>query len=309
MNIFQNVEQIPKDKNTVLTVGTFDGVHTGHQILLNEVRNHSIKLSARSLVITFAPHPRIVLKPDEPFFLLTTIEEKTELIKKLGIQNLLIIDFNNDFSQIRFDDFIKNIIVDKIGISEFVIGYNHHFGKDREGNILQLTELSQKYEFSILNISEHLEYGNSVSSSKIRNLLENGDIQNSNLSLGRSYEIKGEVVVGKKLGRQLGYPTANIKTDDKNKLVPKVGVYFVTVTIDNKTYNGMMNIGHRPTVTNEKEIIPEVHILDFDEDIYGKIISVNFLERLRDEIKFDSIEKLILQLNADKKICKMKIIK
>lgn len=307
MNIYYNIDQVPKKKNTVLTVGTFDGVHTAHQKLLNEVRYHAIDRGGRSLVITFDPHPRLVLNPDQDFPLLTTTEEKIELIGNLGIQNLLIINFTKEFAQTTFSDFIEKIIVDKIGITEFVIGYNHQFGKNREGNKNSLLELSKKLGFSTFNIPQHIESGIAVSSSVIREALLNGELEKANIALGREYDIKGTVIEGRKIGKTIGFPTANLKIDHTKKLIPKTGVYFVSVQFDNTSYIGLMNIGKRPTISNEEEIVPEVHIINFDQDIYGKFLKVKFKERIRDEIKFDSLESLTEQIKKDKEYVLRKI--
>ena len=300
MNIFRNIDEIKFDKQTVLTLGTFDGIHLGHQQIIKRVIECSEENKLRNLIITFHPHPRKVINPEMQLKLLTTNEEQINILEKLGVQNLFIINFTKEFSQLTPDEFIKNYLVDKIGLSRIVIGYDHHFGKGRGGDVEFLLAAGKKYDFEILQIQPFIIDDEPVSSTKIRAALEAGDINKVNKMLGRYYSFSGVVVEGDKRGRELGYPTANIKLSDEDKMLPQIGIYAVLVEIDGIEHKALLSIGKRPTFYNDGKVVPEVYIYDFNNDIYGKEIKVNLIQKLRGEEKFNSAEELIRQMNIDK---------
>ncbi|MBI5660581.1 MAG: bifunctional riboflavin kinase/FAD synthetase [Ignavibacterium album] len=300
MNIFRDINEIKFDKRSVLTLGTFDGIHLGHQQIIKKVIDCSEKEDLRNLIITFHPHPRKVINPELNLKLLTTSDEQIEIFRQIGVANLLIINFTKEFSQLTPEKFIKNILVDKIGFSRIVIGYDHHFGKGRGGDVEFLKSCSEKYDFKVLQIQPFFIENEPVSSTKIRTAIETGDINKANKMLGRTYSFSGVVVEGDKRGRALGFPTANIKLNDEDKLLPQIGIYAVTVEIGSNLHKALLSIGKRPTFYNEGSIIPEVYIYDFNDDIYGKEIKVNVIHKLRGEEKFNSAEELIRQMNIDK---------
>ncbi|MCL6493230.1 MAG: bifunctional riboflavin kinase/FAD synthetase [Ignavibacterium sp.] len=300
MNIFRDIDEIKFDKQTVLTLGTFDGIHLGHQQIIKRVIECSEENKLRNLIITFHPHPRKVINPEMQLKLLTTNEEQINILEKLGVQNLLVINFTKEFSQLTPDEFVKNYLVDKIGLSRIVIGYDHHFGKGRGGDVEFLLAAGKKYDFEILQIQPFIIDDEPVSSTKIRAALEAGDINKVNKMLGRYYSFSGVVVEGDKRGRELGYPTANIKLSDEDKMLPQIGIYAVLVEIDGIQYKALLSIGKRPTFYNDGKVVPEVYIYDFNNDIYGKEIKVNLIQKLRGEEKFNSAEELIRQMNIDK---------
>lgn len=300
MNIFRNINEIKFDRQTVLTLGTFDGIHLGHQQIIKRVLKCSEENKLRNLIITFHPHPRKVINPEMQLKLLTTNEEQISILEKLGVQNLFIVNFTKQFSQLTPDEFIKNYLVDKIGLSRIVIGYDHHFGKGRGGDVEFLLESGKKYDFEVLQIQPFIIDSEPVSSTKIRTALEVGDINKVNKMLGRYYSFSGVVVEGDKRGRELGYPTANIKLSDEDKMLPQIGIYAVLVEIDGIEHKALLSIGKRPTFYNDGKVVPEVYIYDFNNDIYSKEIKVNLIQRLRGEEKFNSAEELIRQMNIDK---------
>lgn len=300
MKIFRNIDEIKFDKQTVLTLGTFDGIHLGHQQIIKRVLECSEENKLRNLIITFHPHPRKVINPEMQLKLLTTNEEQISILEKLGIQNLFIVNFTKQFSQLTPDEFIKNYLVDKIGLSRIVIGYDHHFGKGRGGDVEFLLVSGKKYGFEVLQIKPFIIDNETVSSTKIRAALEVGDLKKVNKMLNRYYSFSGVVVEGDKRGRELGYPTANIKLSDEDKMLPQNGIYAVLVEIDGIEYKALLSIGKRPTFYNDGKVVPEVYIYDFNNDIYGKEIKVNLIQKLRGEEKFNSAEELIRQMNIDK---------
>ncbi|MHB1686504.1 MAG: bifunctional riboflavin kinase/FAD synthetase [Ignavibacteriaceae bacterium] len=299
MEIFYSLSEVTKDKNTVLTLGTFDGIHPGHQKIIEKVVAEAARSNSRSFLITFDPHPRTVVSNNGDIKLLNTLHEKIEIIKNLGIQNILVINFTKEFSQISSEEFVKKYIVDSIGVKEIVIGHNHHFGKGRGGDEQALREMGKEFGFLVSTVDAVLQNGVVVSSTKIRNALVSGDVKLANSFLNRFYSFSGTVVKGDKRGRLLGFPTANIDLDDKNKLLPALGIYAVEFILDGKKNFGVMSIGKRPTFYNEGIITTEVYILDFDEDIYGKYVTVNTVERIRGEEKFSSADELIKQMKKD----------
>lgn len=286
----------------VVTIGIFDGVHRGHKSLLDYLVLQAKKIKGDSVVITFFPHPRLVLDTNTAnLSCLTSIEEKKVLLEKAGINHLIIIKFDKKFSEISACDFVKTILVEKVGTRHLIIGYNHHFGRRGEGDYKTIKDCAESYDLKVDQVQGfHTEEG-AISSSRIREALLNGKIEVANRWLGYEYSITGIVVEGRKIGRELGFPTANIQPDFKYKLVPVNGVYFVKVRIDETVYHGILNIGTNPTVNNNIELRSiEVYILDFKDDIYGETVTVIFRKRLRDELKYDTVEQLVNQMNIDK---------
>lgn len=300
MKIYHTPDDFARLAYAVVTSGTFDGVHLGHQKILTRLKEFAEKNSGETVVITFWPHPRLVLTPeDQSLKLLNTFEEKARLLKDQGIQHLVRIPFTKEFSQLSSADFIRNILVEKIGTRKLVIGYDHHFGKNREGSFEQLKVDGPRYGFEVEEIPKQDIDHVTVSSSKIRSALEAGDVDAAEHLLGRPYSLAGRVVKGDKLGRVLGYPTANIDIDSHYKLVPAEGIYAVTVTHAGKDYSGMLYIGTRPTVAGAKKSI-EVNIFNFDKEIYGEELKVAFERQLRTDSKFKDLEALKIQMDKDK---------
>lgn len=300
MKVYRSIHDLPKIKNAIVTQGTFDGVHAAHKIIINRLKELALQNEGETVVITFDPHPRLVLYPHENNLkLLHTLDEKIEALDKAGIDHLVIIPFTKEFSKLSSTQFIRDIIVNQIGTKILVIGYNHRFGKNREGSFEHLRKFSPLYGFEVVEISEQEVDEVAVSSTRIRKALEVGDIKTANKYLGRNYEIQGTVLHGKKLGRTIGFPTANIHVSDKNKLIPNDGVYAVNIFVNNKKYCGMLNSGYRPTVDGKNHSI-EVHLFDFDEDIYNQFITIQYVDKIREEIKFENLDSLKNQLEKDK---------
>ena len=299
MKIFHSINEFHSDKKTILTLGTFDGVHIGHAAILKKLTQNTADGKFESAVLTFFPHPRMVLQGKSDLKLLNTINEKIDLLEKIGIENLIIHPFDANFSQLSAEEFVKTVLVDQLHIQKIIIGYDHRFGKNRTANIDDLTAFGLKYVFEVEQISAQEINDISISSTKIRTALEDGEINLANEYLGYSYFLSGNVVKGKQLGRTIGFPTANIELEEAYKLVPKNGVYIVAAEIDGKSVYGMMNIGFNPTVQGKKRTI-EVHFFDFDLDIYNRHIRVAILQRIRSEEKFESVEFLKIQLGKDK---------
>ena len=300
MRIFRGLENIQKIQNAVVTQGTFDGVHLAHKIILSKVKQLAKDKNGESVVMTFEPHPRMVLKPNtHDLKLLTTLDEKIELLRNEGIQNLIVIPFTIELSQLHSQEFIKEILVDKIGTKTLVIGYDHRFGKNREGSFEHLKNYSKDYGFEVEEVSEQLVDEIAVSSTKIRNALNEGKITIASKYLGRNYLISGTVVKGRQLGRTIGYPTANVLINSEHKLIPCDGVYAVKVIANSNSFGGMLNIGNNPTVEGKGRSI-EVNIFDFSEDIYNQSISIVFVNKLREEEKFNGLDALKTQLEKDK---------
>jgi len=300
MDVIFGFDEILKDTNSFVTIGTFDGLHAGHKRIIEKLKEKAALTGGRSVVITFDPHPRTLFQSADPVKLLTSLDEKIELFGKTGIDVLWIIKFTREFASLTSEEFVKTHLVDKLGVKEIIIGHDHRFGKGRDGDEAKLKEIGAKYGFSVTPVEAVEVNGQTASSSKIRKALTEGELKLANAFLGRNYSLRGEVVVGEKRGRTLGFPTANVGNIAPGKLIPANGVYAVKVIIEGEEYNGVINIGRRPTFNTNDEIIPEVHILDFNSDIYGKKIEVVFVERLRGEIKFSSKEELIKQINEDK---------
>jgi riboflavin kinase / FMN adenylyltransferase len=300
MRIYHSIDDFTKLNYAVVTSGTFDGVHLGHQKIISRLKEVAEKSKGETVVITFWPHPRLILKPeDNTLKLLNTFEEKAELLKQQGIQHLLRIPFTKEFSQITSKEFITNILVNIIGTKKLVIGYDHRFGNNREGSFEQLKISGPAYGFDVEEIQRQDVDHVAVSSSKIRKAIEEADLETATHLLGRPYSISGQVVRGDKLGRVLGYPTANIDLDSRLKLIPADGIYAVTVQHEHSIFKGMLYIGNRPTVNGTKRAI-EVNIFDFNKEIYGETLTVYFHQLIRSDSKFQDLEALKLQLHQDK---------
>ena len=302
MKVYTDLSSFTKEKNVVVTVGSFDGLHKGHIKIIGELLRVSREINDSSVLLTFEPHPRQVVSKDFDFKILTTLSEKKAILEKVGLDNLIVQNFTHEFSQMSSDEFIKKILVDHIGVSHIVVGHDHRFGKDRLGDAEKLKEHGRKFNFGVTSVPAETINGEIISSTIIRKALFDGDIEKANLFFGRSYSFGGVVVKGTQRGRTLGFPTANIMLNDPRKAVPKKGVYAVTCICRNEKLTGIMNIGIRPTFENRTELVIEVHLFNFNKNIYGEKISVNFIKRLRDERKFESKEELIHQIELDKQI-------
>lgn len=288
----------------VVTIGTFDGVHLGHQQIISRLQEIAQKRGGETVIFTFHTHPRLVTAPNETNLrLLTTLKEKTKLFEQYGIDHLVVYQFNKAFSELSNSEFVENILVKQMRTHCLVVGYDHKFGKNREGDFDYLQRCATKFNFEIEKLDVLTVEKDSVSSTKIRHALENGMIEKANRYLGYRFTLHGTVVDGKQLGRKLGFPTANIEASDKHKIIPGYGVYAVKINIENKVHNGMLNIGTRPTFNNNADNRSiEVNIFDFNDNIYGKEITLEFVGKIRDEQKFDGIESLVAQLQKDKKM-------
>lgn len=300
MNIFNTIHEFSSAARTIVTLGTFDGVHKGHRTILDKLLKNSRTSGTESVVLTFFPHPRMVLQQDSGIKLLNTIDEKALLLEQAGIDNLIIHPFDHAFSRLTAEEFVKGILVDKLNISKIIIGYDHRFGRNRTATIHDLVRYGEQYGFEVEQITALEVNEVSVSSTKIRNALDAGDIATANTFLGYPYLISGTVVQGRQLGRTLNFPTANIAVAESYKLIPAGGVYAVSSVIGSKNVMGMMNIGTNPTVTENGAQTIEVNYFDFNEDLYGQQIHVNIHARLRDEVKFASVDELKAQLEKDR---------
>lgn len=300
MKIFNHISDCKNLKNPVLTLGMYDGVHIGHQKIIQKLNQIADEIGGESVLLTFEPHPRITLnKGADSLQLITTLDEKIELLEKYGLKTLILHPFTKEFSQLSSTDFVKDLLVDEIGIHSIVIGYDHHFGKNREGNFEQLSQLSKELDFECVKIDEVQSDGDHISSTQIRNALLEGNLSFANKGLGRNYSLNGKVIHGDKLGRTLGFPTANLQVE-KYKLIPANGVYVVKVHLKDETFKGLLSIGTRPTITDSNEKRAEVYILDFDREIYDEELKIEFFHKIRNDIKFDSVEALVKQMNQDK---------
>lgn len=304
IKVFRDISEIKKEADTAVTIGTFDGLHVGHQHILDVLIEKASKNGCRTFVVTFEPHPRLVLAKESGIKILTPIEEKIKVFENSGIENLLILNFTKEFSQQTSVEFIEKLIIEKIGAKEIVIGYDHKFGKDRGGDENTFRDLSDKYDFNVTVVPAKKINGEIVSSTKIRHALNEADLDKVYAYLNRNYFFYGKVVKGAGRGRTLGFPTANVELFNNKKLIPKSGVYAVRCYLNEAVHFGVMNIGVRPTFENLDETVIEVHIFNFNEDIYGENIEIEFLKRIRDEKKFNSKEELIEQIEKDKKEAK-----
>lgn len=301
MKVYESIEKFSGAKNPAVTIGTFDGVHLGHQKIIQQLKEGAETIKGESVILTFYPHPRLVLFPDdEDLKLLNTEEEKKELLEKFGVEHLIVHPFTKKFSRITYTEYVRDILVNKLKTKKLIIGYNHHFGRNREGTFQKLKALAPIYKFELERIPAQDINKIEISSTKIRKALQGGDIKTANKFLGYEYSIKGKIVKGKGLGKELGYPTANMQINDKHKQIPADGIYAVTVEQENKMYNGMMSIGFNPTVNGGDKKSMEVNIFDFDKEIYGENIRVFFKQKLRDEKKFENMEALKKAIDGDK---------
>ena len=294
------LKDVEREPNSVITVGTFDGVHAGHRVLMNTVLEKARERNARSVIVTFDPHPREILNPgDKGIKLLTTLQERCEALEEIGIDQLLVIPFDRDFSLLSAEEFVRDIIYQRVGVSEFVIGYDHHFGHDRKGTIETVERLGKTLGFDTYVVSRQEVGHETVSSTAIREAIgSEGDMEKATEMLQRRYRLSGTVMHGDKRGEKIGFPTANIKPEEPRKIIPKEGVYAVKARIGEDKWNGMMNIGTRPTFDGKERTL-EVHLFEFDEKIYGKVVEIIFFKRIRDEIKFDCVDELTTQLQKD----------
>ncbi|MET3500870.1 riboflavin kinase/FMN adenylyltransferase [Mucilaginibacter rubeus] len=300
MRVYNNIDEFTAVNNAVVTIGTFDGVHLGHRKIISGIKELAESTGGETVILTFFPHPRMILHPeDESLKLITTIAEKAELMERIGVDHLIITPFSRDFSNQSAESYIRDVLVNKIGTKKIVIGYDHRFGKDRQGGFEDLQRLSPVYGFDVVEIPEQDINEVAISSTRIRNALLSGDIHLANAFLGYPFFITGKVVRGDQIGRQLGYPTANIVVEEKYKLIPCDGIFAVTVIIADQKYKGMAYIGSRPTVNGLTRNI-EVNIFDFNEEIYNQTIRMEFHHYIRGDVKFSSLEELKMQLAQDK---------
>jgi len=301
VKVYNSIEEFSTSNKTAVTTGTFDGVHTGHKVIIDQLKRAAEKIGGESVILTFFPHPRMVLYPDDSDLrLLNTINERIKMLEKSGIDHLIVHPFSKEFSRLSSTEFVRDILVNQLNVATLVIGYDHHFGRNREGSFKHLQELAPLYDFKVEEISAQEIQQVNISSTKVRTSLLNGEILAANQFLGYNYFIKGTVVDGEKTGRTIGFPTANIKINEWYKLIPTNGVYAVKVNIEGNIFNGMLNIGNRPTLNENDTSTIEVNIFNFDKEIYGQEIEIEFFERIRDEQKFDNITALKEQLKIDK---------
>jgi riboflavin kinase/FMN adenylyltransferase len=300
MKVYNHIDEFTAVKNAVVTIGTFDGVHIGHRKIISGIKEIADSIDGETVILTFFPHPRMILHPeDESLKLITTITEKAELMEALGVDHLIITPFSRDFSNQTAESYIRDVLVNKIGTKKIVIGYDHRFGKDRQGGLEDLQKLGPVYGFEVVEIPEQDINEVAISSTRIRNALLNGEIELANSFLGYPFFITGTVIRGDQLGRQLGYPTANIVVEEKYKLIPADGIFAVTVTVAGNEYKGMAYIGSRPTVNGLTRNI-EVNIFDFSQEIYNQAIRMEFHHYVRGDVKFASLDELKVQLAKDK---------
>jgi riboflavin kinase/FMN adenylyltransferase len=300
LKVYRDIRDLPEFRDPSVTTGTFDGVHRGHRQIIDRLTASASKSGGESIIITFFPHPRMVLFPeDNDLKLLNTQDEKISLLEKAGVDNLIIIPFTREFSRLSSVEFVRDILVNRLGTKKLVIGYDHHFGRNREGSFEHLNEYGPVYGFNVEEIPKQLVDDVAVSSTKIRNCLLAGEVEDANTYLGYEFFFTGTVVKGNQLGRTIGYPTANIQISDRYKIIPADGVYAVRVTVSGESYKGMMNIGVRPVIGGTPRTI-EVNIFDFNKDIYSSEITVHLVSRLREEQNFPSLDALKVQLDHDK---------
>lgn len=307
MKVFNHITQVRNIPNAVVTIGTFDGVHIGHQAIFKKMKELAQSVDGQTVVVTFSPHPRQVLNIDSSNLrFICTEEEKLKRFEQFGIDNVVVIKFTKEFARTPSDEFIKDFIIERIKPSFIVVGYDHHFGKNRMGDFDQLTQLGQQFNFKVERVEAQDVDEVAVSSTKIRHALAIGDVATANRLLGYPYSVTAEVVRGNMIGRTIGFPTANLELQKEYRLINNAGVYTCLVDYNGLTYKAMANIGKRPTIgdRDDDNFIIEVNIFDFDQDIYGQHITVRFLDRIRDEVKFTGLEALKAQLNQDRERAK-----
>mgnify|MGYP000997978523 CR=1 FL=1 len=304
MSVFYNISELSQVTNSIVTIGTFDGVHLGHQKIIKRLVELKQKQGGEIVLFTFDPHPRKILFPEQKDLkLITTTEEKCDILKQFGVDHVLVYPFTTEFSKMQAQDYISNIIAKGLKTKTLVIGYDHRFGSNREGSIDTLKQFAPIYHFDLEEIPAQEINQLNVSSTRIRKAIEDGDIQTANDFIGYTFFITGEVIKGKQLGRTIGYPTANIFIDNADKLIPKIGVYAVNVVLKGVTYKGMLNVGTNPTTDFDNKIKIEVNIFDFDADIYGETLKVEFVKWIRNEEKFANLDELKQALANDKIAC------
>lgn len=308
MMVFNDIAQVRNIPNAVVTIGTFDGVHIGHQAIFRKMRKLAENIDGQTVVVTFSPHPRQVLNIDSSNLrFICTEEEKLKRFEQFGIDNVVVIKFTKEFARTPSDEFIKDFIIERIKPSYIVVGYDHHFGKNRMGDFELLSKLGQQFNFKVERVEAQDVDEVAVSSTKIRHALAIGDVATANRLLGYPYSVTAEVVRGNMIGRTIGFPTANLELPKEYRLINNAGVYTCLVDLNGTTYKAMANIGKRPTIgdRDDDNFIIEVNIFDFDQDIYGQHITVRFLDRIRSEVKFNGLEELKTQLNQDRERAKM----
>lgn len=300
MKVYHHIDDFEPVQNAVVTIGTFDGVHIGHRKIISRLKELALASGGESVILTFFPHPRMILHPeDENIKLITTINEKAKLLEQLGVDHLIITPFSRDFSNQSAEEYIRDVLVKQIGTKTIVIGYDHRFGKDRQGGLQDLLRLAPEYQYEVLEIPEQDINDVAISSTRIRAALLDGDIHIANECLGYPFFITGKVIRGDQLGRQLGYPTANLMVEERYKLIPSDGIYAVRVKVEGHEHEGMAYIGHRPTINGMTRNI-EVNIFNFSGDIYSKELRMEFLHFVREDIRFASLDELVVQLGKDK---------
>ena len=308
MEVIHNISNYRPQKPAILTIGTFDGVHFGHQKILRNLVIEAKKENLCAIVLTFFPHPRMVLQKETQLKMIDTLEEKTKLLEQLGVEVLIVQPFTMEFSRMTAIEYTRDILVNGIRISKLIIGYDHRFGRNREATVEDLKQFGMDYNFTVEEIPAQDIESIAVSSTKVRNAIDSGEIKKANQYLGRPFSLNGAIVEGDKIGREMGYPTANLEIEEEYKLKPQNGVYLVQTSLVDKKYFGMMNVGKRPTVYGKKTRI-ETYFFDFIGDLYGKKLRIELLEKIRDEQKFDSLDALRNQLNSDQKSCQKLIPK
>lgn len=308
MEVIHNISNYFPKKPSVVTIGTFDGVHIGHQKIIRDLVLKAKSEDLSAIVLTFSPHPRMVLQKDTQLKMIDTLEEKRQLLETMGVEILIVQPFTQEFSRLTAIEFTRDILVNGLNISRLIIGYDHRFGRNREATVNDLKQFGLDYNFTVDEIPAQDVASIAVSSTKVRNTILAGEIKKTNQYLGRPFSLSGSIVKGDKIGRKMGYPTANLEIKEKDKLRPNNGVYLVQSHLNNKTCFGMMNIGKRPTVSGKKIQI-EIYFFDFEGDLYGNKLKIELLEKIRDEQKYESLERLRNQLSIDQKSCQKLIPK
>ena len=303
MKTIHGIENFPASEGSIVTIGTFDGVHLGHQQILKQLINTSQQSKLKSVLLTFFPHPRMVLQPDISMRLIQTIEEREKALRKTGLDYLVIHPFSEKFSRLSADDYVKQILVEKLNVRKVVVGYDHRFGRNRTASLEDMYNYADIYDFEVIEIDAKKIKSTAVSSTKIRKAIDQGDIALANSYLGDPFTLEGVVVHGDKRGRELSYPTGNIELQNKHKIIPKQGVYLIQSDIDNQVVYGMMNIGTKPTFDTTNPSI-EVHFFDWNGDLYDQNLQVKLLKWIREEQKFGSVEELQAQIHADERYCR-----
>lgn len=306
MKTIHGIENFPADEASIVTIGTFDGVHLGHQQILKQLIDTSRKSKLKSVLLTFFPHPRMVLQPDISMRLIQTIQEREKALQKTGLDYLVIHPFSTEFSRLSADDYVKQILVEQLNLRKVVVGYDHRFGRNRTASLEDMYHYADIHEFEVIEINAEKIESTAVSSTKIRKAIDEGNIELANTYLGHSFTIEGMVIDGDKRGRELSYPTANIDLQNQHKIVPKQGVYLVKSKLKGRVVYGMMNIGTKPTFDTTMPSI-EVHFLDWNGDLYGQAVQVELLKWVREERKFSSVEELQTQIQADEQYCRSSI--